>query len=123
MKTQHTLHEDPTYFIWRPNILYMKTQHTLHEDPTYFTWRPNILYTKTQHTLHEDPTYFLSYLAQLFLEGKMFQTKFVDKIKTIFMFNYFFFQSCYLWDDVEKSCTAGQTTDDNMAHAHGMLDT
>jgi len=28
MKTQHTLHEDPTYFTRRPNILYMKTQHT-----------------------------------------------------------------------------------------------
>ena len=30
---------------------------------------------------------------------------------------------CRLWDNVEKYCRAGQVTDDNMAHAHCMLDT
>ena len=33
-----------------------------------------------------------------------------------------FRKSCRLWD-VEKYCTAEQATDDNMAHAHCMLDT
>jgi hypothetical protein len=34
-------------------------------------------------TLHEDQyTFFLSYLAQLFLEWKMFPTKIVEKIET-----------------------------------------
>ena len=32
-----------------------------------------------------------------------------------FMFNYFLFRkSCRLWDNVEKYCTAGQATDDNI---------
>ena len=35
--------------------------------------------------------------------------------------NYFFFKLCRLLDNVEKYCTAGQATDDNMAHAHCML--
>ena len=36
---------------------------------------------------------------------------------------FLFWKSCRLWDNVEKYCTAGQTTDDNMAYAQGMLDT
>jgi hypothetical protein len=39
-----------------------------------------------------------------------------------FMFNTFFL-SCRLWDIVEKYGTAGQATDENMAHAHCMLNT
>ena len=31
-------------------------------------------------------------------------------------------KSCLLRDNVEKFCTAGQATDDNMVHAHCMLD-
>jgi hypothetical protein len=42
---------------------------------------------------------------------------------TQFMFNNFFQKSCRLWDNVEKYCRAGQAIDDNMAHAHCMLDT
>ena len=34
--------------------------------------------------------HFLSYLAQLFLERKIFQTKIVEKIVTHFVFNNFF---------------------------------
>jgi Na+/melibiose symporter-like transporter len=37
--------------------------------------------------------------------------------------NFFFRKSCRLWDNVEKYCRAGRVTDDNMAHAHCMLDT
>ena len=33
-------------------------------------------------TLHEDQYNFWSYLAQFFLEWKMFQTKVVEEIKT-----------------------------------------
>jgi len=36
---------------------------------------------------------------------------------------FFFRKSCSLWDNVGKYCRAGQATDDNMAHAHCMLDT
>ena len=54
----------------------------------------------------------------------MFQTTVVEKIKTHFVFNIFFFRKSYrLRDNVEKYCRAGQATYDNMAHAHCMLDT
>jgi len=39
------------------------------------------------------------------------------------MFNNIFQKQRRLWDKVEKYCSAGQATDDNMAHAHCMLDT
>jgi len=43
---------------------------------------------------------------------------------TCFVFNNFFFRkSCRLWDNVEEYCKVGQATDNNMAHAHCMLDT
>jgi hypothetical protein len=38
------------------------------------------------------------------------------------MSNNFFFENRAV-RDVEKYCTAGQATDDNMVHAHCMLDT
>jgi len=67
-------------------------------------------------------THFWSYLAQFFLEWKMFQTKLVEK-NTHFMFNNISSprKSCRLWDNVEKFCRAGQATYDSMAHAHCML--
>ena len=53
-----------------------------------------------------------------------FSDRICGKIKIYFFFSRtFFFKSYLLWDDVEKYCTAGQTKDDNMAHAHCMLDT
>jgi hypothetical protein len=38
---------------------------------------------------------------------------------------FFFFSKLvlFIWDNVGKCCRAGQATDDNMAHAHCMLDT
>jgi len=58
-------------------------------------------------TLHEDKYTFLSHLAQFFLEWDVFQTKFVEKIKTNFVFNNLFFRkSCRLWDNV--NCTLVQ---------------
>jgi len=55
----------------------------------------------------------------------MFQTKVVEKIKTHFLLStiFFFEKMRRLRDNLEKYCTAGQATDDNMAQAHGMLDT
>jgi hypothetical protein len=51
----------------------------------------------------------------------MFQTTVVDKIKTHFVFNNCFWNSCHLWDNVEKY-RARQAGDDNTAHVHCMLD-
>jgi len=54
----------------------------------------------------------------------MLQTKIVEKIKTHILCSVTSFRkSCRLWDNVEKYCRAGQAADDNMAHAHCMLDT
>jgi hypothetical protein len=36
---------------------------------------------------------------------------------------FFFFKSCRMWDDVEKHCRAGQATDEDVAHAHCILET
>ena len=47
----------------------------------------------------------------IFLPGHpVFQTKVVEKIKTHFVFNNFFFfrKSCRLWNNVEKYCRAGR---------------
>jgi len=56
----------------------------------------------------------------------MFHTKVVEKTKTHILcsVNFFFLPKSYpLSDNVEKYCRAGQSTDDNMAQDHCMLDT
>jgi len=53
----------------------------------------------------------------------MFQTKVVEKIKTQISYLTFFPKYCRLWDNVEKYCRAGVATNDNLEHAHCMLDT
>ena len=51
----------------------------------------------------------------------MFRAKFVEEFKTHFTLNNFFFiKSCCVVDNVEKHGTAGQATDDKMAHVHYM---
>ena len=53
---------------------------------------PNQLnFDKSNEYFNEDQYTFLSYLAQLFLERKMFQTNFVQKIKTHFVLSNFFY--------------------------------
>ena len=69
-------------------------------------------------------TYFLSYLTHFFLEWQMLQTKVLENIKnTHFMLNNLFQKSCHLRDNGEKVCRTRQAADNNMAHAHCMLDT
>jgi hypothetical protein len=68
-----------------------------------------VLYTNTN-------IHILLYLAHFFLEREMFQTKVVEKIKTHILCSVMLFRySCRL-------CRVGQATDDNMVHAHCMLD-
>jgi len=51
----------------------------------------------------------------------MFQTKVVEKIKIHFTC---FFENRAVYEILwGKYCTAGQATDENMVHAHCMLDT
>jgi hypothetical protein len=60
-----------------------------------------------------------SYLAELFLEWEMFETRVVQKIKThILCFQWFlFFENRSVYEMQKKYCLARQATDDNMAHA------
>jgi hypothetical protein len=70
--------------------------------------------------------HFWSYFTQFVLEWEMYQTKFTEKIKThiLYAVTYFSFgKSCRLWDNVEKYIRRIQGTDDNIAHAHCILDT
>jgi len=68
--------------------------------------------------------HFWLYLNQFFLEWEMFQIKIVEEIKTHFHVQFFFSRkSCRLWDNVEEYSTAGEATDDSLAHAHFTLDT
>ena len=61
----------------------------------------------------------LRYLAEFFLERKMFRTKLLEQIKThILQPILFFFKSCPLSGNVEKFCRTGQATDENMVHVH-----
>ena len=54
----------------------------------------------------------------------MFQTKVIEKIKTHILcsISFFVLKKYRLWDTVEEYCRAGQATDENMAHAHCVLD-
>jgi hypothetical protein len=55
------------------------------------------------------------YLAHLLLETEMFQTKFVNKIKTHILCSVtFFLNLCRLLDNVVKYGTAGQAADGNI---------
>ena len=76
-------------------------------------------------TVCEDQYTFLSHLSQFFLKWETFPTKVVENIKAHISCSiiFFFRKSCRLWDNVEKCSSAGQATDDNMAHANCMLDT
>jgi hypothetical protein len=68
-------------------------------------------------------THIWSYLAQFFLEWEMFRIKVVEKIKKHILCPVTFFENHTIYEIMwKKYCRAGQATDDNMAHAHYMLD-
>jgi hypothetical protein len=46
--------------------------------------------------------HFLSYLAQLLLEGEMFQTKAVDKVKAYFYVKLRFLENCTVYEIMWK---------------------
>jgi len=54
---------------------------------------------------------FLLHLAHFFVEWEIFQTKNLQKIKTRILCSVTLFRkSCHLWENMEKYCSAGQTT-------------
>jgi hypothetical protein len=77
-------------------------------------------------TLHKEKYIFLITSRLILPILEMSSTKGVEKIKIRILFSmtfFFFRKSCHLWDRVEKYGRATQATDDNMEHAHCMLDT
>jgi hypothetical protein len=58
----------------------------------------------------------------ILLKMRNISDKFVDKVKTHFIFCNIFLESCHLYDNMEKFITAGVATDYNIAHALCMLD-
>ena len=82
--------------------------------------------TRIKGTLHEDRyTFSISpSFIYLFLGWIIFQTDVAEKLETHILCSricFLFRKSCSLWDNVGK-CRVRQATDDNMAHAHCMLD-
>jgi len=67
-------------------------------------------------TLHEDVCNFMTVPGWILLRMINVPDKIVEKIKhTHFMFSNFLFRKFWLlWNIVEKYCTAGQVTDDNI---------
>jgi hypothetical protein len=72
-----------------------------------------VFYTKTFSHLWQ-------YVAEFFLERKVFQTKLTEKMKTHILCSITFFRkSCPLCDNVEKYGAAREVTDDNIIrHMH-----
>jgi hypothetical protein len=70
------------------------------------------------------PIYIFDYVLLICIYNEnYFRQNCRQNQNTYFTFNnVFFFKSCRLSDNVEKYSRAGQVTDDNMAHAHCMLD-
>jgi hypothetical protein len=67
--------------------------------------------------------YLWQYLAEFFLECKIFQTKFAEEIKIHISCSKIFSKLVQFLYEVGKFFRAEQATDDNMAHAHCMLGT
>jgi hypothetical protein len=66
--------------------------------------------------------YFQSCVAHFFLEWEMFKTNLYRKTKHILYSIKFSRKSRRLWYNVEKFGRTEQTTEDNMEHAHCILD-
>jgi len=72
----------------------------------------------------EDHKIFFIVSRLLLLRMTNFSEKFVEEIKTHFVFNKLFFRKLYrLLDNVVKYCRSGEVTDKNIAHGHCLLDT
>ena len=90
-------------FLW--NFIFWVFSKICRENSNFITYRESYMKSCVN----------LWYLARFLLHWEIFQTKFVENIKTHVLFLIFSFrQSCHLWDNVEKFGTARQITDDNI---------
>ena len=88
-------------------------------------WEVMLKSDKNNGTLNEDLCPFMIISFWILLRMKNFQKNFAEKIKTWNLISSTFFRnSPSLWDNVKKKIRkAGRTTDDNVEHAHCMLNT
>ena len=95
-------------FLW--NFIFEYFSKTCWENSRFIeTWKEErVHWMKTS-------IYLCTHLANLFLEREIFQTKFVEKIKTSILGQITFFRKSFLlWQNVGKHCTAGQATYENI---------
>ena len=86
---------------FRRSVEKIQVQLISYKNNGYFTWKRTYIYDNI----------FLNYS----IEWEIFQTKFVQKIKTHIVCSITFFRkSCCLWDNVEKYRTARQAADGNI---------
>jgi len=70
-----------------------------------------------------NPVTFMIVSRSVLLALRNVSDKFVEKIKTCVLHSVTFpRKSSRMWGDLEKYCRTGQAIDDNIAHAHYMLD-
>jgi len=78
--------------------------------------------TRTTDTVHVDKGELLTLCRWIICRMRNISDKLCRENQNTFYVQYFFFRIWYrLWDKVEKYCRAGEPIDDNMAHAHCML--
>jgi hypothetical protein len=101
------LHEIYYLGICRESVQKIQVSLKCDKNNGYFTWKPTHIFVI--------PRFFI-------LKIRNVSYKIVEEIKTPILFSATYFRKlCYLWDNVKKYSRAGQTTDDNMAHAYCML--
>jgi len=89
----------------------------------YFYWF--ILQCMDPSILKEDKYTYLIISHSFLLRMRMVSEKNCRKNQNTYIrfSNFFLFKLCCSWNKMEKCCRARQATDDNMMHAHCMLDT
>ena len=121
----------PVSILCQPNPAHIPTSHLLEIHlniihpftPRSPQWSPSLRFP------HQDPIHPLSSPIRATCPANRMRNvtdkNFRENWNTNFKFNIFFFfrKSRCLRDNLEKYCRAGLSTDDNMAHAHCMLDT
>ena len=99
--------------VWR-----LLVTHSIHQFPLHFPSRAS----PCAITFQLEST-FIAICRWILFRMKKLSVRVAEQIKTrILCSTTFFRNSCRLWDSVENYGRAGQATDDNMAHAHCMLD-
>jgi hypothetical protein len=53
-------------------------------------------------------------IYQFFIEGEIFQTESVDKVNTHILWSITFSENLAVYEIMQRHCTAGQATDDNI---------